>query len=89
MDVGSLGNFILCLPHLTELGLSGCHLAKLPPQLGDLARLETLNLSGNGLVDEVGALQPLVELTKLRTLHLDSIPISSDHANVSTGTARA
>eukprot|EP01048_Picozoa_sp_COSAG05_P012644 COSAG05_NODE_1283_length_5283_cov_2.297261_2_plen_615_part_00 len=82
-DDGSLGRLLANTPQLTELSLQICGLAMLPPQLGQLTALRTLDLSDNALADGPMALAGLTGLSKLQTLRLSGMPSLSQLANIS------
>jgi hypothetical protein len=72
-------------PHwrrLESLNLSGCGLAALPPQLGALAALTSLDLSSNAFADPL-ALAELTKLSRLTTLGLAGMPPLRDLAELS------
>ena len=76
-------------PHwrrLESLNLSGCGLAALPPQLGALAALTSLDLSSNAFADPLAldpVADPLAKLSRLTTLGLGGMPPLRDLAELS------
>jgi len=68
-EIGKLENFPL-LPRLQTILLHNNHISKIAPALGEsLTKLETLILTNNRLVN-LSDLDPLSDLTNLRTLSL-------------------
>ena len=79
----SLSRLLSLTPQLTELSLRNCGLVMLPPQLGQLTALRTLDLSNNALTDGPLALAGLTGLAKLQTLRLGGTPSLSQLATIS------
>lgn len=71
-STSSLGHFLRAFPQVRQLELSDATLSTLPQPLGELAFVESLNLSGNALdLDDQAQLALLCRLGRLRNLCLD------------------
>ncbi|MBU6957920.1 leucine Rich Repeat (LRR)-containing protein [Pseudomonas sp. CVAP len=82
---GSLNGFLECFPNLRTLNMQGVDLrlfdrngiavGRLPPAIGQLSRLEVLNLKATRLVLTEGTVGQLAELTRLQELDLSENPL--------------
>lgn len=65
-------DFLSSFPQLRVLTLSGNFLSSLPPAIGSMTHLQTLNLSDNRITLTVESVQMLAGLTALRRLYLNN-----------------
>ncbi|MGE8097023.1 dermonecrotic toxin domain-containing protein [Pseudomonas fluorescens] len=82
---GSLNGFLECFPNLRSLNMQGVDLrlldqngiavGRLPPAIGQMSRLEVLNLKATRLVLTEGTVGQLAELTRLQELDLSENPL--------------
>jgi len=59
------------MPNLQDLNLSNNRIASIPPHIGSLKRLETLNVNGNQLKDVFQVVDSLCKCPSLRSLFIN------------------
>ena len=69
------GAFLQHFPNLKELDLSDNHLDKLPEPVAAMRRLRSIDLSGNQIALDDGAVEQLRQLSQLRLLYLAENPL--------------